>query len=532
MNKEIIAFILAIAFTFSMAGSAGAATFEELQTQISQLLIMIVRLQARIAQMYGQTTIQQPITTTTITSISLCGQEGEKLNRNPFFGTTNKVCCPGLTDIRESKSYSVCVNCGDGICKYPENSTNCSKDCHNIQPSPACQWCGKACTRVYSWMYCPHISPPQGYVCREINGQCRSTFTPSPTIPPTTTTTIPPTTSLPDLTISNITADKTTLNIGESTRILATEKNIGNNSAGHHHTGIFEDRIETPIGSEEINTIAPGYGLTINANYTCFRAGSHTITALADFIHKVPTGEVVEFNENNNSKTITINCIASPINTTTTAPTTNAACTDSDGGDNIYVAGFVTGNYYPTLHSEVLSHGTGTGLTKTFTDYCESNTILKEFYCVSPNVSTALSSGNEIVDVSYSCPSGYICQNGACKYTTPKINLVIDPSSIYEGQPTTIIWNVSPTNNISYCRAWGGSGDWFGIKDVSGQEIIHPIRSRYQDYVLTCVDKDGRSTSASAGVAFLSATTSYLNSINEALNSLKASLISIVELLK
>lgn len=411
MNRKIIAFILAVTFTFSMIGSAEAATLEELQAQITQLLQMIIQLQAQLA---GLTT-GQPVATTITTPINItkCGQEGEKLNRNPFFGATDKVCCPGLTDIRESKSYSVCVNCGDGICKYPENSTNCPVDCH-ISVLPECQWCGKACMRVYSWMYCPHISPPQGYMCREINGQCRSTFTPSPTRPPITTTTIPSTTYLPDLTISSITADKITLSIGETTRILATERNIGNNSAGHHYTGIFEDNIETPISAMEINTILHGYSTIIDANYTCLRAGSHTITAIADFIHRVPTGEVIESNENNNSKTITINCITP----TTNIATTDTTCTDSDGGDNIYVAGFVTGNYYPTVHSEALSHGTGTGLTKTFADYCESNNVLKEFYCVSPNVNTALSSGSEIVDVSYSCPSGYICQNGACKPVT------------------------------------------------------------------------------------------------------------------
>jgi hypothetical protein len=149
-------------------------------------------------------------------------------------------------------------------------------------------------------------------------------ITTTTTKPPTlTTTTIAPTnTSLPDLTISSITADKTTLNIGETTKILATEKNIGNNSAGHHYTGIFEDNIETPLGSMEINTIAPGYSPTINANYRCYRAGSHTITALADFIHKVPTGEVMESNENNNSRSITINCIALPTTTTTTTSAT------------------------------------------------------------------------------------------------------------------------------------------------------------------------------------------------------------------
>lgn len=193
MNKKIIASVLAVAFAFSMAGPVSAATVEELQAQISQLLVIITRLQAKITQIYGPTITGQPVTTATITAISLCDQEGEKLNRNPFFGATDKVCCPGLTDIRVSKSYSICVNCGDGICKYPENSTNCSKDCHNIQPAPECQWCGVACMRVYPWMACPEIAPPQGYICTEINGKCTSAFG-----LPTTTTTRPVMTSCKD----------------------------------------------------------------------------------------------------------------------------------------------------------------------------------------------------------------------------------------------------------------------------------------------------------------------------------------------
>jgi len=124
------------------------------------------------------TTTKQSITTTTIAGyMPFCGQEGEKLNRNPFFGATNKVCCSGLTDIRESKSYSICVNCGDKVCKYPENSTNCPVDCEiNVQALPECQWCGMACMRVYPWMECPDILPPQGYICTEINGKCTSAF--------------------------------------------------------------------------------------------------------------------------------------------------------------------------------------------------------------------------------------------------------------------------------------------------------------------------------------------------------------------
>jgi len=40
--------------------------------------------------------------------ISDCAKAGESVNRNPLLGPTDKKCCPGLIEIRTSKSYSVC----------------------------------------------------------------------------------------------------------------------------------------------------------------------------------------------------------------------------------------------------------------------------------------------------------------------------------------------------------------------------------------------------------------------------------------
>ena len=53
MKNKIIASVLAVAFAFSMVGSAGAVTIEELQVQIADLLAQITLLQAQIS---GQTT--------------------------------------------------------------------------------------------------------------------------------------------------------------------------------------------------------------------------------------------------------------------------------------------------------------------------------------------------------------------------------------------------------------------------------------------------------------------------------------------
>jgi len=50
----------------------------------------------------------------------VCAQEGERVNRNPVLGTTERRCCEGLEEVRISKSYS--------ICKKPGTSFECKQD--------------------------------------------------------------------------------------------------------------------------------------------------------------------------------------------------------------------------------------------------------------------------------------------------------------------------------------------------------------------------------------------------------------------
>lgn len=40
--------------------------------------------------------------------IQECAKEGERVNRNPLIGPTDRVCCPGLIEKRVSRSYSIC----------------------------------------------------------------------------------------------------------------------------------------------------------------------------------------------------------------------------------------------------------------------------------------------------------------------------------------------------------------------------------------------------------------------------------------
>ncbi len=53
-----------------------------------------------------------------------CAKEGERVNRNPAFGQTNRKCCPGLIEERVSKSYS--------ICKKEKKEKNCKEKCISL----------------------------------------------------------------------------------------------------------------------------------------------------------------------------------------------------------------------------------------------------------------------------------------------------------------------------------------------------------------------------------------------------------------
>lgn len=69
------------------------------------------------------------------------------------------------------------------------------------------------------------------------------------------------------------------------------------------------------------------------------------------------------------------------------------SCTDSDGGNNYYVKG-----------RTVSQKGD-------YTDTCESSSILREYYC-------GIKGDYGLVQsTAYTCPSGYTCQDGACKVT-------------------------------------------------------------------------------------------------------------------
>jgi len=402
MNKKIIASVLAVAFAVSMAGSAGAvvtdAQYQALLNQFNQLTFLY-------NQLLAQTSAQTDMT-------GLC------LTSNLSLGMSTDEVQALQQGLNQDPATQVAVS-GAG------------------SPGFETSYFGPLTLKAIKAFQLRHGIMTSGYLDATTRAKFNTLYCFSPIA--TTITTAPTTTSLPDLTISNITADKTTLNIGQGTRILVTEKNIGNNSAGYHNTGVFEDNIETPLGSMEINTIAPGYSPIINVNYTCYKVGSHTITALADFIHQVPTGEVAESNENNNSKTITINCV------TSTTPT----CTDSDNGRDYYTKGTAIGEAY---WQKII-------VNETDSCYNCNNLAVKSDSCVAgPDCCVSDWYCNEygkVSSASLNCPNG--CSNGACKpAATVSVDLKVNGSDNTTAVPYASTFNVSWTSiGATTCSASG-----------------------------------------------------------------------------
>nr|VFK43142.1 MAG: Serine protease, subtilase family [Candidatus Kentron sp. TC] len=113
--------------------------------------------------------------------------------------------------------------------------------------------------------------------------------------------------SRPDLTITSLGTDKTRYTAGESIRITATTKNIGNASAGSSYTKFYLSR-DTSLGSSDIQlrtdsvsglNAGSWFTRTATANLGSNLSGSYYLIAKAD-----ATGRVSESNEGNNIRVI------------------------------------------------------------------------------------------------------------------------------------------------------------------------------------------------------------------------------------
>ena len=188
---------------------------------------------------------------------------------------------------------------------------------------------------------------------------------------------------LPDLIISDLSANKTSGALNEKITISVSEKNIGAGTADIHHLIVIEENKDgvIPVLTSTSRPLASGDVFTTSGTFSCYYPGKHILTAKANY--KIDAGIVSikgiqETDETNNTKTITINCSAPP----------DYKCTDSDGGKNYYVKGSIID-----------------ALGFTYFDMCMANNVLLEHYCENNNATSE----------DYTCPNNYTCQDGACK---------------------------------------------------------------------------------------------------------------------
>ena len=81
------------------------------------------------------------------------------------------------------------------------------------------------------------------------------------------------------------------------------------------------------------------------------------------------------------------------------------------------------------------------------------------------------------------------------------ISISVSSPEVYLGNDVTISWS---TSNATSCEA---SGDWSGVKSLSGEEVITQNSSGQKSFTLTCQNSEGSSTSRTA-------TTNVLENIN------------------
>jgi len=106
-----------------------------------------------------------------------------------------------------------------------------------------------------------------------------------------------------------------------------------------------------------------------------------------------------------------------------------STCTDSDGGKNIYVK------------------GTTTFRGQVYTETCETSTVVNEYYC----------QNGEMMTETPTCPSGYTCQDGACKPAVPVVTVSVDlkvngsdnPAAVPYGSIFNASWTSTGATNCS-----------------------------------------------------------------------------------
>jgi peptidoglycan hydrolase-like protein with peptidoglycan-binding domain len=427
MKKYLPILVLLIGlgvFIATATTPAFAATIEELQIQIQKLLEAIRSLQSQVP-----TTPPPPSNTCPFVSVMYLGyskiptnevRELQKLlkqypNIYPegmvtgYFGK--------LTDAalrRFQQQYSLPTT-------GQTDTTTRAKLCElwqNKNQIGNCGWCGTACVRQTSGMYCPQVIPPLGVECKEVNGVCTKVPLVSPTTPPTTIATIK---------YSCMTVRGTIISNWYSTCI--PDPNGSFNSLEECQK-VCEATSSCTDSDGGKNYYVKG---TVTYNGQTYTDSCTYCTGVAPY--PVTCGAVVEYYcENGVMKQETHACengytcqdgaCKPSVTTTTTVP----SCTDSDGGMNPYEKGTVMYN------------------NQIYTDTCSDPNTLIEYSC----------ENGQIQKVVYPCEPNFTCQDGACKPSVTTTTTVpsctdSDGGKNYYVKGTVTYNGQTYTDSCTYC---------------------------------------------------------------------------------
>ena len=150
------------------------------------------------------------------------------------------------------------------------------------------------------------------------------------------------------------------------------------------------------------------------------------------------------------------------------------ACTDSDGGKNPYVKGFVKNKYFVTDEDVCLPLASTTGFTSINERYCNEDgttgsyvadcpNICKDGACIKETTPTQCQTDSDcpqIMCVKAPCP-GYKCINGKCEL--PKEEIKEQVKCVFDGSNQEQKCYTAEQNSRAYC-----SGKDVCVADISG----------------------------------------------------------------
>jgi len=182
MNKRIVlALILTgcLVFLAPHLPQVSAATVEELQSQIQQLLQIIQQLQQQLNALINSQSQQPggPYCFSQTLRYGMTSPEVKNLqivlgvSPTGYFGD---LTLAALKEFQQANNIRVTGEVGPET-REVLNSKYCVPVIPTTTTKPitsSCGWCGNTCVRKTVGMSCPDVMPPLGVECKEVNGVC------------------------------------------------------------------------------------------------------------------------------------------------------------------------------------------------------------------------------------------------------------------------------------------------------------------------------------------------------------------------